>query len=173
MYLDGGEEKICVCPSNHKTGQGNPYWHAHLNHSFPMIGLIDGVWKTVTASMKEAYWDCYYDGYTKVGTYSVSQNCYGYALGTGTFLKDGAYGSEIIINDDWQETGLESGATVAYKVGHAIKVTPKHCTDDVSGWYIIQKSSEKNCASAVYEKSGDCPSGVGLKGGSYKLYKPK
>ena len=39
-YYDGGEMKICACPSNHRTGQGNPYWHAHLKHTFPMIGLL-------------------------------------------------------------------------------------------------------------------------------------
>ena len=163
---------FCVCPCNHKTGAGNPYDHWHFNHYFPMIGRIDGVWRTVTATMHEAFYDWYYSGYTKVGTYSVSQNCYGYAFGTGTFVDDGTYGAETILSDDWEDAG-EDEMQVAYHWGHAIKVTPKECTDEQASWYIISKSSEKCRSSAVYEKTTDCPDGVTLKGGPYDYYKKK
>ena len=168
---------FCVCPDNHRTDAGNPYHHVHLNHSFPLLGLViingNPVWVTVTASMKEAFYDWYYrDGYTKVGTYSVSQNCYGYAFGTGTFVNDGTYGADTILADDWEDAD-EEDVEVFHKFNHAIKVTPKMCEDEQASWYIIQKSSEKNRCSAIYEKTGDCPDGVTVMGGSYSGYKKK
>lgn len=114
----------------------------------------------------------YYSGYTKVGTYSVSQNCYGYAFGTGTFVNDGSYGAEIIRSDDW-EAAEPPDAAVAYKYGHTIKVTSGPCSIQEMIVYKLKSSSEKFRCSAIYEQTGECPDGVTLKNGPYSYYKKK
>ncbi|MEW4527647.1 hypothetical protein [Maioricimonas sp. JC845] len=112
----------------------------------------------MTWAKVQAFWDWEYrDGYTRQGSPSLTQNCYGHALGTGTYVDDGLYGADQIIQDCWTVTS-ESDAKVAYCHGHAIRVTSEYCNEGEAGMDLITSTSEKYRESPIYTKNGDCNS---------------
>ena len=139
----------------------------------------------VTAADVDRYWDVVYAGYAKVGNATTSQNCHGHSFGVGDWPDCSPYGVSILLSSGTCYEGVGTrDATLAYSIGHSIKVTGKLCTVNVGSGMttpmdILDSSSEKMQFSRVYTQSNGCNNGVNIhkaainQGASFSLYKKK
>ncbi len=119
------------------------YMKVNLNANWFVNGTVNGAPYKFTAADTEAYYDWYYEGYTKLGNIDYSKNCHGYSFGVGDWPDD-AYGANILLdaNDSppcYIPAHDLASSTVAVNGGHSLKVTGGKCTNGETGWMIFHE----------------------------------
>ena len=150
------------CAANHRTGEGNLFYHAHTSDGFSFQDTTRTPEKTVTAQMSDYYWDQALrvdDEFSKWSrkegsTSTMTHNCHGYALREDSlWIAHG--GSNKVIDDDYTHiTSPEVGCVTwwhAPTTDHCTKVLGiRVMTNPPSPFDWVTKHEDKFAASAVY-----------------------
>lgn len=153
------------------------YAEATVTRTWTKDITINMVVYTVSDAHVEAYYDKKYDGYTKVGNTDYTKNCHGYSFGVGDWPDDGAMGADKIAKvGTCYEAASHADSEIGLSGVHSLKVNGKNCPMSIGMMPCYSKSSEKFRSSAVYEQTGDCPTGIDITkagGGPFTILKKK